>query len=143
MFSIPFDQYDFSFKKTNDQTLIKDIVRKKWVVFTPEEWVRQNMIWYLHQSKKISLQQIAVEKKIRVGERDKRFDIVVYDGDIFPFMLIECKNQTEPISENALTQLLNYQSVLQAKFIVLTNGTTTYCWDVVNREYLTDLPDQQ
>ncbi|HQW94117.1 MAG TPA: type I restriction enzyme HsdR N-terminal domain-containing protein, partial [Ferruginibacter sp.] len=74
-----------------DREFIFDEFRKRWVVLTPEEWVRQNFLQYLTQVKKYPASLIAVEKEIKTGELKNRFDIVVYDGNTKPWMMVECK----------------------------------------------------
>lgn len=98
------------------------IIRKKWFVFTPEEWVRQNILEYLVRTMHYPASLIAVEKQLVLGELKKRFDIVVYSNAIDPFMIIECKEMEVPLSEKTLMQVLRYNMPMQAPVIVLTNG---------------------
>ncbi|MBS1927326.1 MAG: type I restriction enzyme HsdR N-terminal domain-containing protein [Bacteroidetes bacterium] len=97
-------------------------IRKKWLKVIPEEWVRQNIILYLHLVLGYPLALIAVEKGIQVGELKKRFDVVVYNRDHQPYLLIECKEMKVPLSEDVLEQVLAYNTVLRAAIIVVTNG---------------------
>ena len=111
-------------KTEKDKEYIFCIVRKRWYVITPEEWVRQNFLNYLHYTLGFSLQIIAVEKQITLSELKKRFDIVVYK-DSKPFMIIECKELNVPLSEKTIAQVLRYNAILQAPYVVITNGS--YC----------------
>ena len=97
-------------------------VRKKWLKLTPEEWVRQNFILYLQNVLGYPLALIAVEKAIPVGELQKRFDIVVFNLQHRPFLLVECKEMNVPLSEVVLQQALGYNTQIKAAVVVVTNG---------------------
>ena len=101
-----------------------DPFRKKWVKRTPEEWVRQHFIQYLIQVKSYPSSIISIEKEFQHGELTKRFDIVVYK-DLTPWMLIECKEASTQLNETVIQQLFQYQQIIQAKYIVATNGHQT------------------
>jgi hypothetical protein len=113
-----------SIKTENGKEYIFCIVRKRWYIITPEEWVRQNFLLYLHQTLGYSLQIIAVEKQITLSELKKRFDIVIYK-DSKPFMIIECKEMNVPLTDTTIAQVLRYNAILQAPYVVITNGS--YC----------------
>lgn len=100
------------------------ICRKRWVKLTPEEWVRQNFLLYLSVVLGYPLKLTAVEKLVRVGELRKRFDIVVYNVDAQPKMLVECKEMNVPLTDKAMMQLLSYNSSIKAGVLVVTNGST-------------------
>lgn len=97
-------------------------VRKKWLKVTPEEWVRQNMIIYLEKVLGYPLSLISVEKTIPVGELKKRFDVVLFNQDHIPFLLMECKEMKVPLSDAVLQQALSYNTYLKAAVVVVTNG---------------------
>lgn len=125
------------------KTFIFDPVRKKWLVLTPEEYVRQTILAYVVNTLSYPPGVISVEKKIMVGTMSKRFDIVVYDRAHEPWMLIECKSPDVPISENTLRQLLQYQQAMQCNYWVLSNGPQTYCadaCDITDIKWLDALP---
>ena len=111
-------------KTENGAEFIFCIIRKKWLSITPEEWVRQNFLNYLVNTLQYPASLIAVEKQLLVGEMKKRFDIIVYK-DSTPFMIIECKEMNVKLSQNVIHQVLNYNSNVQACYIVITNGS--YC----------------
>ncbi len=125
MIKIEYPLYQPKIKKDNDREFIFDAVRKRWVILTPEEWVRQNFIQYLIQVKKYPASLIAVEKEIKLGELKKRFDIVVYDNYSKPRMIIECKEMNVALDRNVLDQVLRYNIILQVPYVVITNGK--YC----------------
>ena len=101
---------------------IWDELRKQWVRLTPEEWVRQNFIQYLLVVKNYPAAYIAVERKMRLGELNKRFDLLVFDKAAQPWMLVECKAMEEKLDSRVLWQVLRYNMATPVKFIVITNG---------------------
>jgi hypothetical protein len=142
MISINYPEYPFKIQKEAGKDQIFDPLRKSWVVLTPEEWVRQNFIQYLIQVKNYPSTLIAIEKTIQLGELKKRFDIIVYKNDS-PWLLIECKEANLPITEKTLEQILQYQQVVEADYLVMTNGHTTYGAKIETGKlhYLQSLPD--
>jgi hypothetical protein len=122
----------FRIRETTKGDEIFDPFRKKWVVLTPEEWVRQSLLGYLVQERKYPASMIAVERGVRVGERSRRFDAVVFGKNGNPWMLIECKAPGEALSDGPIGQLLAYQSILSAHFIMLSNGKEIRCWSIKN-----------
>ena len=142
MISINYPEYPFKIQKEAGKDQIFDPLRKSWVVLTPEEWVRQNFIQYLIQVKNYPTTLIAIEKTIQLGELKKRFDIIVYKNDS-PWLLIECKEAYVPITEKTLEQILQYQQVVEADYLVMTNGHTTYGAKIETGKlhYLQSLPD--
>jgi hypothetical protein len=128
MFSITYSTYDFKIKEVAAQPYIFDIIRKKWLVLTPEEWVRQNFIQYLMVEKKYPKNNIAVEKRIKTFETNSRFDIVVYDDQQKPLLIIECKNRKIQLDDAVVQQVLNYQSIIQSKYLLVTNGDFVVGW---------------
>jgi len=142
MISINYPEYPFKIQKEAGKDQIFDPLRKSWVVLTPEEWVRQNFIQYLIQVKNYPSTLIAIEKTIQLGELKKRFDIIVYKNDS-PWLLIECKEANVPITEKTLKQILQYQQVVEADYLVMTNGHTTYGAKIETGKlhYLQSLPD--
>ena len=113
-----------SLKSENDKETVFCVIRKRWILLTPEEWVRQNFILYLVEILKYPPSLISVEKQLLLGDIKKRFDIIAYRNDR-PFMIVECKEMNVPLSENTLRQVLNYNTNIQASYIVITNGS--YC----------------
>lgn len=129
MIAITYPPSNFKISRQNNMDIIWDNIRKRWVSLTPEEWVRQNFIQYLIEIKSYPSTMIAVEKMIQIGERKKRFDIVVYKNHL-PWMLIECKKTNTPLSSETLTQVTNYNIQLSAQFMVITNGHYTKGWTI-------------
>ena len=125
MIKIEYPLYQPKIKKEDNKEFIFDEVRKRWVVLTPEEWVRQNFLQYIISVKKYPATLIAVEKEIKLGDLKKRFDIVVYDKNSRPWMIIECKEMNVELSKQVLDQVLRYNIALQVPYLVITNGS--YC----------------
>lgn len=142
MIDIRFPQHSFKIKSENGKEIIFDECRKQWILLTPEEWVRQNFLQYLIQKKSYPASLIAVEREIMLGDLRKRFDIVVFK-ETKPWMIVECKEMHVKISEAVIKQILNYNITLQAKYLVITNGTSTFALLVQQGkfEWLHDLPD--
>lgn len=142
MLMINYPEPSFRIKKENDRDFIFDAMRKKWLLLTPEEWVRQNFVQYLIQSANYPASLIALEKEISLGELKKRFDILVYDKDHRPWMIIECKAPVVSLGEETLRQALRYNISVPAEFILVTNGDYTHGWQKKNGELqpITELP---
>ncbi len=128
MLVIHYPEPSFRTRQEAGKDFIFDSLRKKWLLLTPEEWVRQNFIQYLIQVKKYPSSLIAIEKEIKLGELTKRFDILIYDTAHRPWMMIECKESNCPIDESVLQQLLRYNISIPVTYLVITNGNTTYGW---------------
>lgn len=142
MLPIVYPQFQFKIKEENNIEVIFDEVRKKWVRLTPEEWVRQNFIQYLLQTKRYPASIIAVEKEIKLGDLKKRCDIVVYREDK-PWMIVECKEQAVALNDSVIQQILRYNITLNVSILVITNGATSYAV-IVNKngmQALDVLPD--
>ena len=142
MIKIEYPPYQPKIKKEAGKEFIFDKVRKRWVMLTPEEWVRQNFLQYLVLVKKYPASLIAVEKEIELGEIKKRFDIVVYDKNHLPWMIIECKEMSGVLDKKVLEQVLRYNISLQVPYLVITNGSYCYAFAVANNklEEIDDLP---
>ena len=128
MIKIVYPSYQPKIKKEAEKEFIFDEFRKRWVVLTPEEWVRQNFLQYLTQIKKYPPSLIAIEKEIKLGELKKRFDIVVYDSNTKPWMIIECKEMNVALDKKVLDQVLRYNINMQVPYLVITDGN--YCMAV-------------
>ena len=125
MIKIEFPKHQVTLRQRAGINEVFDIIRKKWLQLSPEEWVRQNMIQYL-LLKKYPATLIAVEKEIKLGELKKRCDVVVYNRQSLPWMRIECKEMNVTLSEKAMEQILRYHITLPAKYLIITNGS--YCF---------------
>lgn len=142
MLVINYPEPDFLIKQEAGKEIIFDPLRKRWLMLTPEEWVRQNFVQYLIRQKKYPAALIAMEKVIMLGELKKRFDILVYDRNHRPWMMIECKSPAIKMDEAVLHQLLRYHISVQTGYLVITNGTYAYGWEKENKrlKLIRDLP---
>ena len=140
-----FPLYEFRFKNSENKLYIFDIVRKKFVSLTPEEWVRQHTIQFLLKEKKYPQSLINVEKQIQVNQLTKRYDIVVYRSDGSIFLAVECKAPQVKITQQIFDQIARYNMTLKAENLMITNGLhhIFYQIDYVNQRYvfLEELPD--
>lgn len=118
----------FRIRTHAQQEQIFDPFRRRWVRLTPEEWVRQNMLQYLVAVQQYPAALVGVEKEIQVGKLRKRYDILVYNRQHTPWMLIECKAMDVPLSDAVLHQAIRYHQAAPASFLVITNGTETRAW---------------
>jgi len=134
MIQVNYPEPVFRFKEENGKEMIFDFIRKQWLLLNEEEWVRQNFIQFLVQELKYPIELIAVEKEIQLGDLKKRFDILVYDRDHKPWMLIECKAGEILLDEKVLYQVLRYNISIPATFLIITNGHSTYAWEKVEGE---------
>ncbi|ANH84018.1 restriction endonuclease subunit R [Niabella ginsenosidivorans] len=137
MILIQYPDPDFRIETRNGLPHIFDALRKKWLVLQDEEWIRQNFIQYLLKKMNYPKTLIALEKEIKVGELRKRFDILVYDSRLRPWMLIECKAGQITLNENVLSQALRYNIALPARYLVITNGNETMGWKKENDQLIT------
>jgi hypothetical protein len=142
MLQVQFPEPSFRTRSIAGGTEIFDGLRKKWILLTPEEWVRQNIINWLHQIHRVPLALIAVERLLMVGDSKRRFDVVVYTKQLTPWLLIECKAMDIPLNEAVLQQALSYYSAMPAPLLMLTNGHHTYAWQKANNQLheLQELP---
>ena len=144
MKKLNFPVYSFRFKNSENKVAIFDEIRKKFILLTPEEWVRQHTVQFLLQDKKFPKSYINVEKLIKINNLSKRYDVVVFQPNGEIYLLIECKAPEVPISQNTFDQIARYNLVLKAKYLMVTNGLNHYfCqMDFENEKYiyLNELP---
>ena len=114
--------YSFKIKSKENILYIFDILRKKNVVLTPEEWVRQNYIQFLISEKKYPKSLIAIEKQLKVNNLIKRTDILIFDKNGLPNIIVECKSPKVKITQDVFDQIARYNLKLQAKYLIVTNG---------------------
>ncbi|MGK0325182.1 MAG: hypothetical protein ACJA1D_000521 [Polaribacter sp.] len=114
--------YNFKFKSSENKTLIFDKLRKKYMVLTPEEWVRQHFVYFLIEEKKYPVSLIAIEKQLTINNLKKRSDILVFNTDGKPEIIVECKAPSIKITQDAFDQIARYNLKLKAKYLIVTNG---------------------
>ncbi|WP_010522520.1 type I restriction enzyme HsdR N-terminal domain-containing protein [Aquimarina agarivorans] len=126
MQQLAFPAYTFRVKNSENKTTIFDIVRKKFVVLTPEEWVRQHVLHQFIFDKKYPLTLINVEKEIKVNNTRKRYDIVVYNPSGSIHILVECKAPKIKITQQTFDQVARYNLTLKGNYQMVTNGLEHY-----------------
>ena len=137
--------YNVKLKSSENKTLIFDNLRKKYLVLTPEEWVRQHFVHFLMLEKKYPSSLIAIEKQVTVNGLKKRSDILVFNTQGEPEIIVECKAPTIKISQETFNQIARYNLKLKANYLIITNGLEHfYCkMDLQNQTYifLQEIPD--
>jgi len=138
-------QYKFKFKNSENKTLIFDKIRKKYIMLTPEEWVRQHYVSFLIEEKKYPASLIAIEKKLTVNGLTKRSDILVFNTKGEPEIIVECKSPSVKITQDTFDQIARYNLKLNANYLIITNGLQHfYCKIDFQREryaFLPEIPD--
>ena len=109
------------------QSKVFDPVRKNYYMLSPEEFVRQLLILWLTQKGGFHRNNIQVEKLVRINGLSKRFDLVIYDKNIRPFILVECKDASTPVRQETFDQIAVYNMALKAPYLLVSNGLVTYC----------------
>ncbi|GAA4436677.1 type I restriction enzyme HsdR N-terminal domain-containing protein [Pontibacter saemangeumensis] len=122
--------FEYKITKSGTNNLIFDIIRRKYVVLTPEEWVRQHVVHYLINTLAYPKSLLSVERGANYNKLQKRSDLCVYNTEGKPHLLVECKAAHVPITQEVVKQVSIYNQTLQAPFLVITNGLQHYCWQV-------------
>lgn len=142
---LQFPSYNFRLKNKQNKPFIFDLVRKKFVWLTPEEWVRQHVLNYLTLDKKYPLSLINIEKQIVVNGLKKRYDIVVFNRDGSIHLLVECKAPEVKINQNTFDQIARYNFKLDATFLMVTNGLQHFYCQMLKKEekyeFLREIPE--
>ena len=145
MQKLNFPKFTFRFKNSENKVSIFDVIRKRFMVLQPEEWVRQHCVHYLIEVKGIPKSLINVEKEITVNDLKKRYDIVVFNSDGSIYLIVECKAPKIKINQVTFDQISRYNLTLRAEYLMVTNGFTHYyCqMDFKNKCYnfLKDIPE--
>ena len=129
MINLTFPEPDFKIREQGGQPEIFDGIRQKWVSLQPEEWVRQNFISWMTKVAGIPSHSIAVEKGLRLGNSMKRFDLLVFDSNTQPWMIVECKAADVPLKAPVLMQILSYNLAIPVRYLVVTNGIECHVAD--------------
>lgn len=130
--------YKFRIKSNENKFAIFDMIRKKYVVLTPEEWVRQHFISYLIEEKNYPISLIAVEKKLSINNLTKRTDILVFNTLGNPEIIVECKAPSIKITQDTFDQIARYNLKLNANYLIVSNGLDHFfCkMDTKNERYI-------
>ncbi len=137
-------QYDLNIKSDAQSKYIFDIIRKKFLVLTPEEWVRQNFVHYLTEDLHYPASLMMTENGLKLFNTQKRSDIVIYDRNGNPLVVVECKATDVKITQETFNQVARYNIKFRAPLIIVTNGLSHYCakYDANRSKYtfLKDIP---
>jgi len=137
--------FDFRFKTEGSKSYIFDTVRKKFVLLTPEEWVRQSFMQYLIQFKRYPSSLIAVEKQIVFNNKPFRFDLLAYTRNGKPFLIAEIKAPYIRITQEVFDQVVRYNMTLKVKLVIISNGIDHYVCEIdysdQSYRYLREIPD--
>ena len=125
--------FEFKIKKENNNTIIFDKIRKKWIILTPEEWVRQNFISYI-LDKNYPKSLINCEKVFYINKVSKRYDIVVYDSSGNVEILVECKSYDVNLIKKHFDQVMRYNLELKSKYVIVTNGLRHFYFEFDDSE---------
>ena len=131
-----FPKFDIKLKKQEGKIYVFDIVRKKYIFLTPEEWVRQHCIHFLINELNYPKSVFSVERGHKINSRIKRSDLIIYDRDGKPFVLIEFKSTDIPINQAVMEQISTYNQTINAPFMVVTNGLEMLCAEISGNEIL-------
>jgi hypothetical protein len=140
MIEVQFPEPGFKLKQEGEKHFIFDSIRKTWLVLTDEEWVRQNFVSYLVLVLNYPSSLIALEKEIELNGLRKRFDILVYNQDHQPWMMVECKSHDIALTRSVLDQALRYNMSVPVDYLVITNGKSTMGWQKNPLIELNELP---
>jgi predicted type IV restriction endonuclease len=145
MQKLNFPSYSFRFKNSENKVAIFDAIRKKFIILTPEEWVRQHTVRFLLEEKSYPKSYLNVEKILKINDLSKRYDIVVFQPDGLIFLLVECKAPEVNITQQTFDQIARYNLTLKAKYLMVTNGLNHYfCQMDFEKEkyvFLKELPE--
>lgn len=145
MQKLNFPQFEYRFKSTENKISIFDVIRKKFIILQPEEWVRQHCVHYLINEKNYPKSLINVEKELNINGLKKRYDIVIFNPDGSILLIVECKSHDITINQNTFDQIARYNLALDAEFLMVTNGINHYYCQMDTEaeryQFLRDIPN--
>lgn len=135
---------DLRIAKQGQKLAVYDILRRKYVALTPEEWVRQHFVHYLISYKGFPAALMGTEVPLRLGSVQKRCDCVCYDRHMRPLVIVELKAPTVPLSQKVMDQICRYNMALHVPYLILSNGLQHVCahidYEKGEYRYLNDIP---
>ena len=136
--------YEYRLREQNGRQQIFDVLRRRYVALTPEEWVRQHFVHYLIEHKGYPKGLLANEVELRVGEKHLRCDTVLYDKALHPKIIVEYKAPEIAITQKVFNQITVYNMLLHVDYLIVSNGMQHYCCQMdyeQNRyKFLSDIP---
>lgn len=147
MRSLNLPTYSFKIKSLDNKKYIFDSFRKKFLQLTPEEWVRQNFAQYLVHERSYPAGRIVLEKSLKYNKLNKRCDILVYNKEGEPVLLVECKAPEIKIVSSIFDQIAIYNVNFKVKYLIVTNGLNHYCAQVnftkKSIDFLNEIPEYE
>jgi len=129
MFKLNLPDFNLTVRKEDGKVWIFDIIRKKYIVLTPEEWVRQHFIHYLVNHLNYPKALFRIEGSLTYNKLQKRSDIVIHNREGKPWMLVECKAPNIKLTQKAFNQVAVYNMTIGAQFVAVSNGMVQYCFE--------------
>ncbi len=129
MFKLNLPDFNLTVRKEDGKVWIFDIIRKKYIVLTPEEWVRQHFIHYLINHLNYPKALFRIEGSLTYNKLQKRSDIVIHNREGKPWMLVECKAPNIKLTQKAFNQVAVYNMTIGAQFVAVSNGMVQYCFE--------------
>ena len=137
--------FEMKVSGTRQQPKILDVLRRKYVAITPEEWVRQHFTHFLSEHKDYPAGLMANEVELRVGEKRLRCDSIIYNKDAAPLMIIEYKAPTVQLTEHVFDQITAYNMLLHVDYLIVSNGLQHICcrmdYDNHTYRFMPEIPD--
>lgn len=137
--------YPICIKQEENGTYIFDVIRKKFLLLTPEEWVRQHLVHFLMEEKKYPKSLIQLEGGLKLNNLQKRSDILIFNNSGEKIVLVECKAPSVKISQDTFDQIARYNFVHRVKWLLVSNGLTHYCCEInfenSSYRFLEDIPE--
>lgn len=130
--ALKYPPFDVRLKKQQGQNYIFDFVRRRWLVLTPEEWVRQHVLNYLVAEKQFPVSMLSVEKELMLNDLKKRYDVVVYDRQLNPLLIVECKAPYIALDRQVISQALHYNLIIKAPLLMISNGVSDLVFNANN-----------
>lgn len=147
MYRLNLPSYEIKIAERQGKRMIFDVLRRKYVALTPEEWVRQHFVHYLIEHKQYPQGLLANEVQLQVGDKSLRCDTLLYNKELRPRMIIEYKAPTIQIQQKTFDQISVYNLLLKVDYLIVSNGLQHYCckMDYPNQKYefLEEIPDYQ
>jgi type I site-specific restriction endonuclease len=136
--------YYFKLKSENERNYIFDVIRGKYIILTPEEWVRQNIVRYLNEEKEYPLSLMSLESGFSLYQTKKRTDILIFNREAKPIAMVECKAASIKINQSVFDQIIRYNLSFRLVYIIVTNGLQHYCCKIDNdnltHEFMNEIP---
>lgn len=145
MIKLNLPTYNLRIKKVSDKIKIFDIVRKKFIILQPEEWVRQHLIHYLINEKGYPQSLMKIETSVNINRLKQRSDIVAYDNTGTPRLIVECKAPNIELTQDVFDQIARYNMKLKVNYLLVSNGLQHYCCKIDYKkdtyEFLPEIPN--